>query len=149
MKRCQLEGSRFSGYHFRRQVLLVRCHCRGSQLSDLFPWWIRQKWHEKSQFERWVIAVQWKVEVYSSRLRFANRGYEICISYNPPIIGGRYGPIFGHSMEEVDRQQRVGCRRPENKNLLVASGCFNMILKGFMSKNTRPIIVKSKMLVLK
>ena len=41
------------------------------------------------------------------------------------------------------------CRRPENKNLLVASGCFNMILKGFMSKNTRPIIVKSKMLVLK
>jgi hypothetical protein len=26
---------------------------------------------------------------------------------------------------------------------------FNMILKGFMSKNTRPIIVKSKMLVLK
>ena len=25
--------------------------------------------------------------------------------------------------------------RPENKNLLVASGCFGMILMGFMSKN--------------
>ena len=52
----------------------------------------------------------------------------------------------------ADRQIWVGCRRPENKNLLVASlfdGCFDMILKGFMSKNTRPIIVKSKMLVLK
>ena len=26
--------------------------------------------------------------------------------------------------------------RPENKNLLIASGCFGMILTGFMSKNT-------------
>jgi hypothetical protein len=25
--------------------------------------------------------------------------------------------------------------RPENKNVLVASGCFGMILMGFMSKN--------------
>ena len=39
--------------------------------------------------------------------------------------------------------------RPENKNLRVASGCFDMILKGFMSENIPPIIVKLKMLVLK
>ena len=37
--------------------------------------------------------------------------------------------------------------RSEYKNLLVASGCFGMILTGFMSENTPPIIVKSKVLV--
>jgi len=37
--------------------------------------------------------------------------------------------------------QQFECRllaetgRPENKKLLVASGCFDMILKGFMSEN--------------
>jgi hypothetical protein len=35
----------------------------------------------------------------------------------------------------ANRQQRVGNGRPENKNLLVASGCFDMILMGFMSEN--------------
>jgi hypothetical protein len=35
----------------------------------------------------------------------------------------------------ADRQLWVVTGRPENKNLLVASGCFDMILKGFMSEN--------------
>ena len=36
----------------------------------------------------------------------------------------------------ADRRLWVECRRPHNKKLLIASGCFGMILTGFMSKNT-------------
>jgi hypothetical protein len=39
-------------------------------------------------------------------------------------------------IEKYVRRFWVVTGRPENKNLLVASGCFDMILKSFMSKNT-------------
>ena len=41
--------------------------------------------------------------------------------------------------------QLADCRRPENKNLFVASGCFDMVfLKGFISKNTHLAFIVRK-----
>jgi hypothetical protein len=48
----------------------------------------------------------------------------------------KYSTDQTYRVSSIDRQLWVATGRPENKNLLFASGCFDMILKGFISDNT-------------